>query len=451
MSKTFKLPDLGEGIHEAQVIRVMIRPGEQVTEDQPLMEVETDKAAVEIPSPFSGTAVEVHVSEGQTISVGDVVVTFDGVGGAAAESRPAGAAAPAETKGDLAPRQPRRAEARAETPAPAKVQSQERTKVPAAPAVRKLARELGIDINEVSGSGPGGRVTREDVEAHAAGGAGASATAPTSAAKAPLTPSPAAAAVAPAVSRIAPMPAAPPPGEPGSDKYGPIRTWPMTQIRKTIARQMRTSAFTIPHVTHCDEADITELERVRRKLNEATGGNPKLSVTAFVMRAACIALRKFPGFNAVIDEEGGTITYKEYINLGMAVDTDRGLMVPNIRNADTLSLTGLMQALEAAAAAARANKLSIEEMRGGTFTITNVGPLGGTVSTPIINHPEVAILGLGRVRRIPVFDENDQVKPALLLPLFVSFDHRAIDGVTAAKFTREVVAMLEIPALMLLY
>ncbi len=448
MSKTFKLPDLGEGIHEAQVIRVMIHAGEQVSEDQPLMEVETDKAAVEIPSPFSGKAVEVHVSEGQTIAVGDVVVTFDGEG-AASEEAPAGKSSRGNDKPATKEAQPASAPAAPRESASA-APATGRTKVPAAPAVRKLAREMGIDLSTVQGSGPGGRVTREDLQGHAAGAPAPSATAPTSAARAPLTPS-TTAAVAPSVSRVAPMPIAPPPGDPGTDKFGAIRTWQMTQIRKTIAKQMRTSAFTIPHVTHCDEADITKLEATRKNLNDATGGNPKLSVTAFVMRAACIALRKFPAFNAVIDEDKGTITYKDYVNLGLAVDTERGLTVPNIRNADTLSLAGLMNALQKAADAARANKLSIDDMRGGTFTITNVGPMGGTVATPIINYPEVAILGLGRTRRVPVFDENDQVRPGMMLPVFVSFDHRVIDGVTAAKFTREVVGMLEDPSLMLLY
>ncbi len=449
MSKTFTLPDLGEGIHEAQIIRVMVQIGEQISEDQPLMEVETDKAAVEIPSPHAGIAKKIHVSEGQTITVGEAIVTFDGVDDHPSPDRegggspPPGATVPTDSLSARAPAgKPPVAPAAAETASPPAVTAPKtrRTKAAAAPAVRKMARDMGIDLDAVTGSGPGGRVTKDDLQRHAA----------------PPTPTPSsapapAAPVAPAVSSIAPMPTEPPPGEVSSDKWGAIRTAPLTQIRKTIANRMKTSAFTIPHVTHGDEADVTELERARKRMNEATGGNPKLTLMPFVMRATIIALRKFPIFNASFDEENNAIIYKDYINLGIAVDTDRGLVVPNIRKADTLSLTGAALALAAISESARTSQFAIDDLRGGTFTITNVGPLGGTFSTPIINHPEVAILGLGRTRRLPVLDDNDEVKPATILPLFVAFDHRASDGLTAAKFTREIIGMLENPAMMLLY
>ncbi|MCG3132025.1 MAG: Dihydrolipoyllysine-residue acetyltransferase component of pyruvate dehydrogenase complex [Phycisphaerae bacterium] len=452
MARDFKLPDLGEGIHEAQVIRVLIQTGQTVKEDQPLMEVETDKAAVEIPSPFGGKVTAVNVKEGQTIHVGDVIVSFDESGGAKPASTPAASpAAPARSA-------PEPAVSSAPSPAPMTgkpaapgTKADERTKTAAAPAVRKTAREMGIDIDTVQGTGPGGRVTREDLEAHVAS-RGAAAVSPASTAAPAFVgggAKPAAAPVAPTVSIVAPMPSAPPPGTPGQDAWGATRTAPLSQIRKAIARQMAKSAFTIPHVTHGDEADITELEKVRKALSAA--GGVKLTLMPFLVKAVCVALRKFPVLNSSFDEEAGAAVYKEYINMGIAVDTDRGLVVPNIRNADRLTLTGIADALSTMANKARANQFSIDDLRGGTFTITNVGPMGGTFATPIINHPEVGILGLGRSRRVPVFGENDTVRAATLLPVFLSFDHRATDGVTAARFVREIVAYLEKPQLLLLY
>lgn len=448
MARDFKLPDLGEGIHEAQVIKVLVKAGDMVKEDQPLMEVETDKAAVEIPSPFAGRLISVNVKESQTIHVGDVIVSFDEAGAAAtpaAKSTAVDASTPtqraaAPAVSTVSPSAPTTADGAAS-----------RTRAAAAPAVRKLAREMGIDLDAVTGSGPGGRVTREDVEAYAARGSQAAVPAspasPSASGPAVRTAPPV--PVAPGAGVVAPMPLSPPPGSPGRDNWGPVRISPLSQIRKTIARQMAKSAFTIPHVTHGDEADITALEGIRKRLSEASG--VKLTLMPFMVKALCIALRKFPILNSSFDDEGGAIVYKEYINMGIAVDTDRGLVVPNIRNADGMGLLGIAEALNNLANKARANQFTIDELRGGTFTITNVGPLGGTFATPIINHPEVAILGLGRSRRVPVFGENDTVKAATILPLFLSFDHRAIDGVTAARFTREVVAMLEKPGLMLLY
>lgn len=473
MPRDFKLPDLGEGIHEAQVVRVLVKTGDVIKEDQPLMEVETDKAAVEIPSPFGGRVSAVNVKEAQTIHVGDVIVSFDEVGGT-----PAQVAAPSRTDGQPAvatsasPAAPTFAgagptAASSATAVAASTQSAGRTTTPAAPAVRKLAREMGLDIDTLKGSGPGGRVTREDLLARQSGGSSNLASAPGSAAQAgeparvgqpsvvgqpselPPVRQVSDLPKAPTMSLVAAMPATPPPGNPGKDNWGPIRTAPLTQIRKTIAKQMAKSAFTIPHVTHGDEADITELERLRRELSAASG--VKLTLMALLVRALCVALKKFPIFNSSFDEEGGAIIYKEYVNMGIAVDTDRGLVVPNIRGADRLSVVGAGEALVALANKARANQFSIDDLRGGTFTITNVGPMGGTFATPIINHPEVAILGLGRSRRMPVFGAGDVVKAATILPVYISFDHRAIDGVTAAKFTREVVAMLEKPQLLLLY
>lgn len=425
MPRQFVLPDLGEGIAEAQIVRVLVKDGDKIAEDQYLMEVETDKAAVEIPSPFAGIASQVHVKAGQTVAVGQVIVTFDD-GAASASAAPA-KAAPVQAP---APAAKAALQAAPATPAGPAV-----TSASAAPAVRKLAREMGIDIDRVPGSGPGGRVTKEDVEKAAAGGRQQ---APSAApASAPMTqPKPQ-------------VPAGPVGGIADADKWGTVRRVPLSQIRKTIATQMARSAYTIPHVTHGDEADITQLEETRKKLNEITSGDPKLTVMTFVTRAVCLALRKHPIFNSSFDDQGGQIIYKDYINMGIAVDTERGLVVPVVRNCDTLSLRGIAAALKGISDRVRTNQFAIDDLRGGTFTITNVGALGGTFSTPIINFPEVAILGLGRARKIPVL-RNGQLAESLIVPLNMSFDHRATDGANASRFCRDIIAYLENPSLFLL-
>ncbi|MCO6439111.1 MAG: 2-oxo acid dehydrogenase subunit E2 [Phycisphaerae bacterium] len=438
MPKEFRLPDLGEGIAEAQVVRLLVKPGEQVKEDQYLMEVETDKAAVEIPSPYAGVAEKIHVQEGQTVNVGDVIVSFGEVGA----KTDSGKSEKKEKEAESKPKAEQKQET-AQTRAPVEREAPEapesggarRTTAPAAPVVRKLARELGVNIDDVSGSGPGGRVLKEDVEQYAEGnGRPAGRGDQDRGAGMP----------APAKGRPTPRPAGPPPGEVSQDKWGTIRKAPINQIRKTIAIQMKRSAFTAVHVTHSDDVDITELDRARRELNEATGDDPKLTIMAFVIRAVCLALRKHPIFNASFDEENGDIIYKDYVNLGIAVDTERGLVVPVVRDADQLSMRGIAQALRQLAEKVRTNQFTVDELRGGTFTITNVGALGGTVSTPIINYPEVAILGLGRSRKMPVFRDG-QVAEALMLPINLSFDHRATDGANAARFAGDIISYLTMP------
>ncbi len=423
MSREFLLPDLGEGIAEAQIIRVMIKPGDRIEEDQSLMEVETDKAAVEIPSPFSGIAQQVHVSEGQTVNVGKVIVTFDDADGEMRTSKAAIVTASSVVASAPPSVKPPEVEARPSSSPPRK------TTAPAAPVVRKLARELGVDLDAVQGTGPGGRISREDVERYASAGRPPAATAT---------------AARPRIEPTEPLP-----GIKDTDKWGPIRREPLSQIRKTIANQMSRSAQTAVHVTHGDDADITELERVRRQLNELTNNDPKLTVTTFVIRALCVVLRKYPIFNSSVDLEGGQIIYKDYVNLGIAVDTERGLIVPVIRNVDTLSLRSIALELRSITDRIRTKRFAVEDLRGGTFTLTNVGALGGTFSTPIINYPEVAILGLGRARETPVYRE-DMLTKALVMPLFLSFDHRATDGANAARFTREVIDYLETPTKLLL-
>ncbi len=443
MPREFILPDLGEGISEAQIVRVLIKPGDRIALDQGLMEVETDKAAVEIPSPYAGVAKQVHVKEGQTVNVGSVIVTFDD-GDGAATAKPAAASA------QKSPAQPPKAAAHAAAPAtvasstragsatPAEARTapqaapaapqREKTVAAAAPAIRKLARELGVDIDSLTGTGPGGRVTKEDVEQ--AQGRG------------PSTP-------AQGLPQRSPAPAVPLPGIADVDKWGKVRREPLSQIRKTIANQMTRSAFTAVHVTHGDEADVSGLDRERRHLNETSQGEPKLTIMSFLIRAVCMALRKHPTFNASFDHENWQMIYKDYINIGIAVDTERGLIVPVIRDADRLSLRGIAAALRAIADRVRTNQFAIEDLRGGTFTITNVGALGGTFSTPIINYPEVAILGLGRSRKVPVLRDG-QLAEALMLPLNLSFDHRATDGANAARFCSEIKSYLETPTKFLL-
>jgi pyruvate dehydrogenase E2 component (dihydrolipoamide acetyltransferase) len=291
---------------------------------------------------------------------------------------------------------------------------------------------MGLDIDTITGTGPGGRITREDLDRAKSGPRPTALPAPRAGDERPA---------APPTARI--------PGVQDTDKWGRVYREPINQIRKTIATQMSRSAFTAVHVTHSDETDITELDRVRHQLNEATNNDPKLTIMSFVIRATCISLRKYPIFNSSFELEAGQIVYKDYVNMGIAVDTERGLIVPVVRNADQLSLRGITAALRGIAERVRTNQFAVEDLRGGTFTITNVGALGGMFSTPIINYPEVAILGMGRSRKVPVLRDG-QLAEALMLPLNVSFDHRATDGANAARFTGEIMSYLQTPAKLLL-
>lgn len=438
MAVDFKLPDLGEGITEAQIVRVMVNEGEQVSEDQSLFEVETDKAAVEIPSPHAGVASKVHVSAGQTVNVGDVMISFEGNGAASAPAKKS--EKPAESKSEKAAPAPESTPSTAPTSGGT---SAKRTTAPAAPAVRKLAREKGVDIDAISGSGPGGRVTKADVEAAAQGGAAPAGQAPAPAGGVPAQAYTAAPAAAQAPPPFAPPAAAePPPGQIDQDKWGTIRRSPLTQIRKTIAKQMSKSAYTAVHVTHIDEVDVTELERVRKQYRAETG--QRITAMAFIMRALCNTLKNHHVFNASIDMETEEIVYKDYINLGIAVDTPRGLVVPNVRNADQYGVGGLGQQLSVIAEKARNVNFAIDDLRGGTFTITNVGALGGMFSTPIINHPEVAILGLGQSKEKPVVRDGEIVIRTMM-PFSLSFDHRIADGAQAARFCAELMGYLQYP------
>ena len=466
MAKEFLLPDLGEGIHEAQVLNLKIKEGDTVKEDQMIMEVETDKAAVEIPVPFSGVVSKLYVQQGQTVKVGQPLLAVDGGGApapskasppAAAASRPAPAVraeasrpAPQRAPAPQAPVRPIHAQigesvsAPRPAPAPARIAAEAparrgATPIPAAPAIRRLAREMNVDLGEVHGTGPGGRIVREDLERYRIAG-------PTGTGVGPARSEPAPAPrLAPTVSDDGARPSAPSDSLPDFSQWGPIRREPITQIRKTIARQMVRSYTLIPHVTHCDTADVTDLESFRKQHGEVFNEKgTKLTLTTFIVKAVAGALQQFPQLNCSFDDQANEIVYKDYVHIGIAVDTPRGLVVPVIRDCDRKSLLRITKDLNDVAERARAAKFDIAELRGGTFTITNVGPLGGTFVTPMINYPEVAILGLGRMSRQAVV-RNDQIVPRMILPLSLSFDHRVIDGADAARFVRSIIGYLENP------
>ena len=461
MAIEIKVPDLGDGIERGDVLNVLVREGDMIKVEQGIVELETDKAVAEVPSPKAGRVSKIHVKAGDSVPVGGTLLTLEE---AAAEVK----AAPAAPKKEAAPPAAKQAspppappkpapakqaapvEPKKPAPAPAKVARPEPVERPAAvepvsndsdygvaagPAIRRLARELGLDLSRVQASGPNGRITKDDImrTVRAANRA---------ATVVPQAQRPAAAASLPEV--VVPS------GEPDDDKWGPVIRDRVTRIRATIAERMQQSAATIPHVTNFDDADVTELEKIRQasKSDYAVRG-VKLTTMPFVIKAIALSLRRHPVINASLDLENGQVIYKQYVNVGVAVDTDRGLVVPNIRNADQLSMPQIAQALEDLASRARGSQFTIDDLRGGTFTISNLGAVGGTYSTPIINAPEVAVLLLGRSRRMPVVVEDD-VEIRLMLPLSLSYDHRLVDGAAAARFLNEVKGYLEAPGRLLM-
>jgi pyruvate dehydrogenase E2 component (dihydrolipoamide acetyltransferase) len=449
----FTLPELGENISQGDLVRLMIAPGTKVSEGQPVMELETDKAVVEVPSSVSGVVKEVKVKEGEKIKVGQVIFTLEG-GAAAPEpaQKQTGpvehvsgqhgarlafqAAIRAEGKTEeqaLPPDQPQLSPSAFSMPLQlGKVAGTEhRQPVAAAPSIRRLARELGIDIYEVKGTGPGGRISEDNVKTHA---------------KALLTAVISAAQSPPRAGHFAA------PKLPDFTKWGKTERVSMRGVRRKTAEHLAESWNTIPHVTQQDRADITELEQLRArfapKAQEAGG---KMTVTAIALKVCAAALKVFPQFNASIDIEKEEIVYKQYIHIGVAADTDRGLLVPVIRDVDKKNIVELAVELSQLSKKARDKKLTPAEMEGGTFTITNLGGIGGIGFTPIVNHPEVAILGLSRSRIEPEWiQEKDggKFEPRLILPLSLSYDHRLIDGADAARFLRWIAEAFEQPFLL---
>jgi len=444
----FKLPDLGEGIHEGEILKWHVTPGETVAEDAPLVDVETDKAAVTIPSPRAGKVVTVAGDVGDIVETGQVIAVIDDGAAGEAVASPAAEAAPAI--GRAAEEMPAGLPGE-EEPVPAAPAARTGTTqpgspipgrpVPAAPATRRLARELGVDIGTVTGTGPGGRVLPEDVRAAAEGRA------------------PAAAAAAGGAEAPAAIPAGGGTGIPFLDieplpdfsRWGPVETEPLRSIRRRVAVKMTTSMILVPHVAHMDEADVTELEEFRSRVRDENleRGGGRLTLLSFVIRAVTAGLKAAPAFNASLDPFAGLIVYKKYYNIGFAADTGRGLVVPVIKDADQKSVNEISRELAEKAAAARAGKLPLEDMQGGTFTITNVGPLGGTALIPTINYPEVAILGMGRVQEKPVVRDGEIVIRKML-PLTLAFDHRIADGADAARFVGELVRWLSDPKQLLI-
>ena len=443
----FKLPELGENIESGDLVRLMISAGSSVSEGQPVMELETDKAVVEVPSTISGKIREVKVKEGQKVKVGDVIFTLEGGPGEVAE--PVRQHGPVEhVSGQQAARLgfqlAMRAEGKTEEealprdyprPAPetfsmpvqlGKVAGTEhRDPVPAAPHVRRLAREIGVDIHGVKGTGPGGRISEDDVKLVAKN-----------------------ALQEAAVAAQAPRGSFVDPELPDFGKWGKVERVSMRGVRRKTAEHLRQAWNTIPHVTQQDRADITELEHLRAKFAsraEAAGG--KMTVTAIALKVCASALKVFPQFNASIDTSKEEIIYKQYINIGVAVDTDRGLLVPVIRDVEKKNIVELAVEMTQLSKKAREKKITVEEMEGGTFTITNLGGIGGTGFSPIVNHPEVAILGLSRSRMEPEW-VNNKFEPRLILPLSLSYDHRLIDGADAARFLRWIAEAFEQPFLL---
>jgi pyruvate dehydrogenase E2 component (dihydrolipoamide acetyltransferase) len=421
MSRAFALPDLGEGIHEGEVLAVMVAVGDDVKEGAPILEVETDKAAVEIPSPFTGKVEEILVKPGDTVEVGQVLMTFSGEGEEAAPVPPK-----AEEK---------EPEGAAEKPAKRAPAPEERKgPVPASPATRRLARELGVDLKRVPPTGPGGLVTAEDVRGFKEKGEGVAETVP-SEEPAPVEERPA----APDTYRF-----------PDFSKWGPVERVPVRSVRKATARQMDLAWTRIPHVHNLDDIDMTKLEEFRHRHKadvEAKGG--KLTVTVFAMKAVATALKTYPNFNASYDTNAGEIVIKNYFHIGVAVNTDDGLIVPVIRDVDRKSITELAVEMTDLVQRTRERKASLEEMQGGTFTITNVGPMGGGYFAPIINFPQVAILGMGAAIMKPVVRERSgggqEIVPRLMMPIVLCIDHRVLDGADSLKFMRVVKDALEDP------
>ena len=458
MSIDFILPELGENITAGDVLRVLVKPGDALVKDQPVLELETDKATIEVPSSIAGQVKEIKVKAGDKVKVGQAILSVEenGAGAAAAPPKPAAASAvPAKAAIPVAP------PPAAAVPTPPKASPASTDKVvdisrgarqpveashasdvpvaPAAPSVRRMARELGVDIDQVGGSGSDGRISIEDVKTHAK-------RIVTGAAAAPGGGAPAAAEPLPDFSR-----------------WGPIDRQPMRAVRRKTAEHLSAAWATIPHVTQHDAADITGLEELRKRYAaqaEAAGGS--LTVTAIAVKVIASALKVFPQFNASIDMAAEEIIYKKFVNIGIAVDTDRGLLVPVIRDVDTKNIIQLSVELSQLSEKARTRKISLDEMQGGCFSISNLGGIGGSFFTPIVNAPEVAILGISRAKMEPVYVRDAErgrgpasggdvvFVPRLMLPLSLSYDHRAIDGADGIRFLRWVVEALEQPFLLAL-
>ncbi len=482
MATEFKLPEVGEGITSGTVVGVLVAVGDTITQDQPVLELETDKAVVEVPSTVAGVVQEIRVSANEEASVGQVVLVVGEAGEAQtdapaeapaegqpetpseapseapteAEAAPAGAADAAAEKtpaqdaqaGDQPGTDEKKAEiseaASAGDAGTAQTSSDsyetpvdEKQPIPAAPSVRRLAREMGVDLRRVAGSGSGGRISAEDVKAFAQGGT-PQAVQP-QAAQPQAAPPQAPAQAAPAAAPL-----------PDFSKYGLVTREPMSGIRKATVRAMANAWSSVPMVTQFDKADTAEFEGFRKRYKaRAEAAGTKLTPTAVLLKMVVGALKKYPKFNSSLDLEKNEVVFKEYVNIGVAVDTERGLLVPVIRDVDKKGIVQLARELGELAEKARARKLGPEDMQGGNFSISNLGGIGGTGFTPIVNPPDVAILGVSRGAVEPVWDADaGEFKPRTMMPLSLSYDHRLIDGADAARFLRMICETIEDPYLM---
>jgi len=447
-----KLPNLGDGIDTGDVLELLVKEGDVVAQEQGILEIETGKATMQVPSSAAGKVLKVHVAQGQTIPIGAVLLTLEGAAAATTAPkaapapapkapRPAAKPAPAPTTAATIPPPPSKPAAVAPPPKPLApapspqpvVQAETQTAtlpepthdgdVAAGPAVRRFAREVGVDLARVTGTGTSGRITRDDVLAVVRQASQTAAAAPASAKSSAAT---------------------------ARDNWGPIRVEKLPKIRKTIAAKMHESWTTCPRVTNFDDADVTDLEKIRTSSKDDYAKKGiKLTSLPFVIKAVASALKNHPTINAAVDMERDQIIYKEYVNVGIAVDTERGLMVPSLRGADDLSIADIARSLAQIADNVRDGSFSLADLQGSTFTISNLGAIGGTYSTPIINTPEVAILLVGRSRNMPVV-VDDQIIVRLMMPLSLSYDHRLVDGGAAARFLNDVIDFLEAPSRLLL-
>ena len=416
MAFVFTFPDVGEGIHEGLVVEWLVAEGDVVEEDQPLLKVETDKAVVELPAPKAGTVLKLYPSAGDQILVGDELVVI----GAEGESVSDSGGEPEQEKAEDKPAPPAEAE-------PPEKPARRAARPLATPRTRAQARKMGIDLTLVSGTGPGGRITDEDVDKAARGESAA----PTAKSSVPR-PAPAAAATA------------------DMTPEGPVEKVPLSHLRKVIAGAMQTSKHTSAHVTHVEEADVTALMAAYRELKPVIEKEQgvKFTVLPFFIKALVEALKEFPIFNASVDETAEQILLKKFYNIGIAVDTAEGLIVPVIKNAADKDMVALAAEVADLAHRARERALSLDEIRGGTCTITNIGPLGGVFATPIINQPELAIVGLHKIQERPVVRDGEIVIRHMMY-LSVSFDHRWIDGAEGARFMSAFTALVSNPNLLL--
>lgn len=444
----FRLPELGEGLHEGKIEKWLVKPGDMVQEDDAIAEVENDKAMVELSSPVSGKVINIMVEPGTMSVVGDILLTFEVEGEGTTTSAPAEdvktaavqdagleqttTTANTGTTVNEAPTTTDTADtaATADT-APSISAVSHAHEVLATPGVRKFAREQGVDITSVTGSGAHGKVTKEDVDAFLKGGANTTPATPQAASETTTAPAPNA-----VVSHV--------------DPTTLEERVPLSSIRKIIAQAMAKSMYTAPHVTLMDEVNVTELVNLRNEIKPiAADRGVKITYLPFIVKAMCAALRKFPELNSTLDEERQELVLKHYYHIGIATDTDRGLVVPVVRDADHKNMWAIASEISDLATRARTNKLTPAEMKGSSISITNIGSAGGMFFTPIINYPEVAILGVGRITEKPIIKDGNVVG-AHMMALSLSFDHRIIDGALAQNFINELKRMLENPKMLLM-